>query len=189
MLRSAKLFYSALAFSALTAVVFAASSGKSVLNHTVKTIDGQSVDLSKYQGKVVLVVNVASRCGLTYQYEGLQALYEKYKDQGLVVLGFPCNQFGGQESGTNEEIQKFCSSKYHVTFDMFDKIEVNGDKAAPFYQALTSLDVKPKGAGKVRWNFEKFVINKQGEVVGRFDPKVTPDDKDLVALIQKTLAE
>jgi glutathione peroxidase len=167
----------------------AANTGNNILSHTVRSIDGQSVTMDKYKGKVVLIVNVASQCGLTPQYTGLQKMYEKYKDKGLVVLGFPCNQFGGQEPGTNEEIQKFCSSKYHVTFDMFDKVDVNGDGAAPLYQQLTGLDAQPKGAGKVRWNFEKFLVNRQGDVIGRFDPKITPENQDLVSLIEKALAE
>jgi glutathione peroxidase len=179
----------ALGFIAMTTTAHAASPETNVLNQTVKTIDGTSVQLNKYEGKVLLIVNVASQCGLTPQYTGLQKMYEKYKDKGLVILGFPCNQFLSQEPGTNEEIQKFCSSKYGVTFDLFDKVEVNGDKAAPLYQQLTSIDAKPKGAGNVRWNFEKFVVNRKGEVVGRFDPKVTPDNADLLGLIEKSLGQ
>jgi glutathione peroxidase len=167
----------------------AANADKNVLNNTVKNIEGQSVELSKYEGKVVLIVNVASRCGHTPQYTKLQEIFDKYKEKGFVVLGFPCNQFGSQEPGSNEEIQKFCSSKYKVTFDLFDKVEVNGADAAPLYKQLTALDAKPKGTGAVKWNFEKFVLNRKGEVIGRFDPKVTPDNADLVAMIEKALAE
>ncbi len=165
------------------------NSEKNVLKNTVKSIEGQSVELSKYEGKVVLIVNVASKCGLTKQYTKLQEIFDKYKDKGLVVLGFPCNQFGGQEPGSNEEIKKFCTSNYKVTFDMFDKVDVNGTDAAPLYKQLTALDVKPKGAGSVKWNFEKFVLNRKGEVIGRFDPKVTPDNAELIAMIEKALAE
>ncbi len=167
----------------------AVNADKNVLKNTVTTIEGQSIELSKYEGKVVLIVNVASKCGLTPQYTKLQEIFDKYKDKGFVVLGFPCNQFGTQEPGSNEEIQKFCSSKYKVTFDLFDKVEVNGSGAAPLYKQLTALDTKPKGAGVVKWNFEKFVLNRKGEVIGRFDPKVTPDNADLIALIEKSLAE
>lgn len=188
MLRNLFLAFPILGLSIMTATVTAAGPDKNISNQTVKAMDGSAVPMSKYQGKVVLIVNVASKCGLTPQYTKLQEIYDKYKDKGLVVVGFPCNQFGGQEPGTNDEIQKFCSSKYNVTFDLLDKVDVNGDEASPLYKQLTSLDVQPKGAGKVRWNFEKFVVDRKGEVVGRFDPKVTPDNADLIAVIEKALA-
>lgn len=153
-----------------------------VLNHTVKNIEGKDVKLSDYEGKVILVVNVASKCGLTPQYKALEAAYEKYKDQGFVVLGFPCNQFLSQEPGDEAEIQKFCTTKYNVTFPMFSKIEVNGKGASPVYQAL-----KAKFPGDITWNFEKFLINKKGEVVKRFAPKVKPDAKEVIAAIEAEL--
>jgi len=154
---------------------------------TVKTIDGKSVDLADYQGKVVLIVNVASACGLTPQYAGLQSLYEKYSDKGLVVLGFPCNQFGGQEPGSELQIQEFCSSKYKVTFPMFSKVEVNGSGAAPLYQFLTAQETKPVGSGKISWNFEKFLIGPDGKLINRFSPRTTPDDAELVKAIESAL--
>jgi glutathione peroxidase len=173
------------------AMSFAADEGKSTpeaLNFTVKDIAGKDVDLAKYKGKVLLIVNVASECGLTPQYEGLETLHEKYADKGLAVLGFPCNQFGGQEPGSEADIQKFCKTNYKVQFDMFSKIDVNGDKQSPLYKHLTAQDVKPKGAGKVSWNFEKFVIGKDGKVIARFEPKTSPNDAALVKTIEDALA-
>jgi glutathione peroxidase len=146
----------------------------------MKTLAGKDVELSKYQGKVVLVVNVASKCGLTPQYEQLQALHKKYAKQGLAVVGFPCNQFLGQEPGTAEEIQEFCRVNYGVKFDLFAKIEVNGEGACPLYKYLTKLETKPKGPGKITWNFEKFLIGRNGEVVARFAPKTKPDAPEVV---------
>ena len=159
------------------------------LNFKVKTITGKEVDLAKYQGKVVLVVNTASECGLTPQYEGLEALHEKYNKQGLAVLGFPCNQFGKQEPGSDLEIAKFCESNYKVKFDMFSKVDVNGEGATPLYKYLTGLEAKPKGKGKVSWNFEKFLIGRDGSVVARFDPKTAPDDPEVVTAIAAELAK
>lgn len=153
----------------------------------VKTIDGATVDLADYKGKVVLVVNVASACGLTPQYTGLQELYEKYGEDGLVVLGFPCNQFGAQEPGSESQIKEFCSSKYKVTFPMFSKIEVNGPGAAPLYQYLTSQETEPVGAGKISWNFEKFLVGPDGELLHRFAPRVAPNDPALVKAIESAL--
>lgn len=178
-----------LGLSIMTAVASAAAPEANILDKSVKAIDGSTVSMSKYEGKVILIVNVASKCGLTPQYTKLQEIYDKYKDKGFVVLGFPCNQFGGQEPGSNEDIQKFCSSQYSVTFDLFDKIDVNGEGASPLYKQLTSLDAQPKGAGKVKWNFEKFVVDRKGNVVARFDPKVTPDNADLITAIEKALAQ
>jgi glutathione peroxidase len=162
--------------------------GESVLNHKLNSLDGKEVDLGEYKGKVLLIVNVASQCGLTPQYKGLQAMYEKYKDKGLVVMGFPCNQFGSQEPGSAKEISQFCQSKYDVTFPMFEKIEVNGAGATPLYKQLTSLDTEPKGSGNVTWNFEKFLVGRDGKVVARFTPRTAPDDQDLVAAVEKLLA-
>ena len=161
----------------------------SVYSHTINAIDDKPVELSKYKGKVLLIVNVASKCGMTPQYEALQALHEKYKDKGLAILGMPCNQFGGQEPGSNKAIQEFCSSKYKVTFDMFSKMDVKGKDASPLYKQLTALETKPKGAGAVGWNFEKFLINRKGEVIGRFGSGVEPDSKELLDAISKALAE
>lgn len=155
----------------------------------MKDLDGKPVDLAKYKGKVVLFVNVASKCGYTKQYEGLQKLFEKYESKGLVVVGVPCNQFGGQEAGSNKEIREFCTSKYQVTFDMLDKVEVNGDNACDLYKYLTTQQTAPLPAGKVKWNFEKFVVNRDGKVVGRFSSAVTPENDELVALIEKSLAK
>lgn len=158
------------------------------LNFKMKSLDGKEVDLSKYKGKVVLIVNTASECGLTPQYKDLQAAHEKYKDQGLVVLGFPCNQFGAQEPGTATEIKTFCTKNYGVTFDMFEKVDVNGDKAAPLFKLLTKSDTKPKGAGDVAWNFEKFLLNRKGEVAARFAPPTKPDSDEVKGAIEKELA-
>ena len=155
----------------------------------MKSLAGDEIDLKKYAGKVVLAVNVASRCGYTPQYAGLQALHEKYQDKGLAVLGFPCNQFGSQEPGSSKDIAKFCESKYNVTFDMFDKVDVNESGACDLYQFLTTQEAKPVGAGPVRWNFEKFLVGKDGQVVARFRSGTAPDDAELIALIEKQLAE
>jgi glutathione peroxidase len=155
----------------------------------MKDLEGKPVDLVKYKGKVVLFVNVASKCGYTKQYEGLQKLFEKFESKGLVVVGVPCNQFGGQEAGSSKEIREFCTSKYQVTFDMLEKVDVNGDKACDLYKYLTSQQTAPLPAGKVKWNFEKFVVDRDGKVVGRFSSAVTPENNDLVALIEKALAK
>ncbi len=157
------------------------------LNFTLKTIDGKEKPLSDYRDKVIVVVNVASKCGMTPQYKTLQALHEKYADRGLAVLGFPCNQFGGQEPGSDEEILTFCSDKYGVDFDMFSKIDVNGDDANAFYKHLTSLDLQPKGAGKVGWNFEKFLLDRQGNVIARFGSRTDPMSEEFVAAVEKAL--
>ena len=159
------------------------------LNFKMNSLDGKEVDLSKYQGKVVMVVNVASKCGLTPQYKQLQALHEKYEKDGLVILGFPCNQFLHQEPGTAEEIQKFCTVNYGVTFPLFAKIEVNGDGACDLYKYLTALDTKPTGTGKISWNFEKFIIGRNGEVVARFSPRTKPDAAEVLKVIEAELAK
>lgn len=157
------------------------------LNFKMKTIAGQDADLAQYKGKVVLMVNVASKCGLTPQYEELEAMHEKLKDKGLVVLGFPCNQFGKQEPGTDAQIAEFCSETYKVKFPMFSKVEVNGEGAAPLYKYLTSLNTAPAPTGKISWNFEKFVIGKNGEVVARFAPRTAPDSKEVMDVIEAEL--
>jgi len=158
-----------------------------VLNFKMKSIDGKEVDLSKFQGKVVMFVNVASQCGLTPQYKGLQALHEKYADKGLVIIGVPANEFGRQEPGSNEEIKEFCSAKYGVKFPMMAKVVVKGKGIAPLYQHLTSKETNPKFAGPIAWNFTKFVVSRQGEVVARFAPGVKPDDAKVVATIEAEL--
>src|SRR5262249_7959763 len=157
------------------------------LNFKMKAIDGKEVDLSQYQGKVVLLVNVASKCGYTPQYEGLQKLYEKYGKEGLVVIGVPANEFKKQEPGTNEEIAKFCTSKYHVTFPMLAKVVVKGEGICPLYKYLTDKETDPKFAGPVTWNFEKFLISKDGNVVGRFKPRTKPESEEVVQAIEKEL--
>lgn len=160
-----------------------------VLNFKMKDIKGKEVALSKYQGKVILLVNVASKCGNTKQYKQLEELHEKYAKDGLVILGVPCNDFGGQEPGTEEEIEKFCSSKFGVKFDLLGKVAVKGDNAAPLYKYLTSKDTNPKFAGPITWNFAKFVIGRNGEIVGRFDPRLSPDAPDVLKMIEAELAK
>ncbi len=175
--------------ASLQAAETAADKTPAALDFTMKSLDGKEVDLSKYQGQVVMVVNVASKCGLTRQYEQLQALHEKYGSQGLAILGFPCNQFLAQEPGTAEEIQQFCRVNYGVTFPLFAKIEVNGEDAAPLYKHLTALDTEPKGPGKIDWNFEKFIIGRNGEVVARFAPRTKPDAPEVIKVIEAELAK
>jgi glutathione peroxidase len=158
------------------------SAASNIHEFTLNSIDGKPAPLSAYDGKVVLLVNVASRCGYTPQYAGLEALYEKYKDKGLVILGFPANNFGGQEPGTNEEIKTFCSAKYNVKFPMYAKVSVKGDDTTPLYKFLTDT----KG-GEVKWNFTKFLADKHGNVIGRFEPNVTPDSPEVAAAIESAL--
>ena len=159
------------------------------LSFTVKSLDGKEVDLNKYQGKVVMIVNVASKCGLTPQYIQLQALHDKYSKDGLAILGFPCNQFLSQEPGTADEIKEFCRVNYGVSFDMFEKVEVNGDGACDLYKNLTALDTKPVGPGKISWNFEKFIIGRNGEIAARFSPRTKPDDPEVLKVIEAELAK
>lgn len=156
-----------------------------VLDFSMNRLDGTQENLSAYKGKVVLMVNTASKCGYTPQYEGLENLYESRKDKGLVVIGFPANDFGSQEPKPNKDIAEFCSSKYHVTFPMFEKITVVGDKAHPLYQRLAGQPA-PIG-GEPKWNFTKFLVDRSGNVVARFEPKVKPDDADLVKRIDELL--
>jgi len=162
------------------------SHAESIYDIKLKDIDGKDTTLAAYKGKAVLIVNVASNCGYTKQYTGLQALYEKYKDKGLVVLGFPCNQFGGQEPGTNEEIKANCSSKYNVTFPLFDKIDVNGEKRHPLYVKLAGND--SPFPGNIKWNFNKFLIGKDGKILNRFDSKVTPESEEMTKAVETALA-
>jgi glutathione peroxidase len=158
---------------------------ESPLSHKVKDIDGKDVDLSQYKGKVVMLVNVASKCGNTPQYEQLEAVYEKYKEKGLVVIGFPANEFGKQEPGSDAEIKQFCSSKYDVKFPMMSKIVVKGEGIHPLYKQLTSTE---GFAGDVQWNFQKYIIDRNGAVIAKIAPKTKPDDAKVVAEIEKALA-
>ena len=153
----------------------------------VETIDGQNTTLAEYKGKTLLIVNVASKCGLTPQYAGLETLQENYSDRGLEVLGFPCNQFGGQEPGTEEEIATFCSTTYGVTFPMFSKVDVNGEGRHELYGELTKTEDAEGKAGDVLWNFEKFLVSPEGEIVARFRPLVAPDDAGLISTIESNL--
>lgn len=157
-----------------------------ILGYTMNRIDGTSESLETYKGKVILIVNVASQCGLTKQYPSLEKLYDDKKDQGFVILAFPANNFLGQEPGTNEEIAKFCTSKYDVSFPMFEKVSVKGEDACELYQQLAALP-KPLG-GEPEWNFAKFLVDRQGNVVARFHPKTTPDAAELVSKIDELLA-
>jgi glutathione peroxidase len=163
----------------LTSSAFAASS---VHEFTLPSIDGAPAPLSAYKGKVVLIVNVASQCGYTPQYAGLEKLYEKYKEHGLVVLGFPANNFGAQEPGTNAEIKTFCSRNYHVTFPMYSKISVAGDDKAPLYKFLTAAN-----GGEIKWNFTKFPVDGNGKVIARFESEVEPDSAELAGAVEKAL--
>ncbi|MCG3181241.1 MAG: hypothetical protein BIFFINMI_03616 [Phycisphaerae bacterium] len=158
------------------------------LGFTMEDIQGRPVPLSKYRGRVVLMVNVASRCGYTPQYKDLEALHEKYADKGLAVLGFPANEFGRQEPGTNEQILQFCTDRYDVKFDMFAKVVVKGEGICPLYRHLTEKATDPEFAGPIRWNFTKFLIGRNGRVVARFDSGVKPSDPRVVAAIEKELA-
>jgi len=164
-----------------------------VLNFKMKRLDGKPGDLSAYQGKVVLMVNVASQCGLTPQYEQLEALHEKYAEKGLSVLGFPANEFGAQEPGTDVEIASFCKDNYKVKFDMFSKVVVkptkDGQEPCPLYKFLTSKETDPKFAGDITWNFEKFLIGRNGEIVARFAPRVKPDSPEVTKAIEAELAK
>ena len=157
----------------------------SIYDIPVKDISGKDTSLAPYKGKVLLIVNVASKCGFTPQYTGLEAVYEKYKDKGLVILGFPCNQFGKQEPGTDEEIQAFCTSKFGVTFPMFDKIEVNGENRHPLY---TKLATAPGFPGKIGWNFNKFLVGRDGTIIHWYESKVTPEGPELTQAIEAALA-
>jgi glutathione peroxidase len=168
-----------------TTIAYAASS---VHEFTVDAINGTPTSLANYKGKVMLIVNVASQCGYTYQYEGLQSTYVRYKDQGLVVAGFPANNFGGQEPGSNAEIGAFCKSKFGVTFPMFSKISVAGKDKAPLYQFLTDKTANPKTGGEIPWNFTKYLVDRSGKVLARFDAPVEPGSKELTSAIEAALA-
>ena len=160
--------------------------GSGLYSFTLNSIDGKSAPLADYKGKVVLIVNVASQCGYTPQYSALEAIYEKYKDRGFVIVGFPANNFGAQEPGTNAEIKTFCSRKYNVTFPMYAKISVKGADQAPLYAYLTK-ETGTGIAGEIKWNFTKFLVDRNGNVVQRFEPAVTPDSTDVTTAIEKQL--
>jgi glutathione peroxidase len=153
------------------------------------TLAGEPLDSSLLRGRATLIVNVASKCGLTPQYEGLQRLYDRYSERGFVVVGTPCDQFGGQEPGTADEIDEFCSSSYSVTFPLTEKLDVNGPARHPLFESLTALPDGSGAAGDVHWNFEKFLVSPRGEAVARFRPMTTPEDEELVAAIEATLPE
>jgi len=161
----------------------------SIYDFTLNSIDGNPKPLSDFKGKVVLIVNVASRCGYTPQYAGLEKLYEKYMDQGLVIVGVPANNFGGQEPGSNEEIKTFCSRNYNVTFPMMSKVSVKGEDTTPLYQYLTDKSANPTTGGEIKWNFTKFLVDKKGNVINRFEPAVTPEAAELVKALEAALAQ
>lgn len=166
----------------------AAPPQRDLYEFTVKDIDGKDVKLDAYKGKVVMIVNVASKCGYTSQYEGMESVYKKYKDQGLVVLGFPANNFMGQEPGTEKEIKEFCSTKYGVTFPMFSKISVTGVDQHPLYTYLTSKESNPAFGGDIAWNFNKFLLDRSGKIVARFGSKDKPEGDAVTAAVEKYLA-
>ncbi len=161
---------------------------KTIHDFTMKAIDGAAIPLAKYKGKVLLVVNVASQCGFTPQYKGLEALYRKYKEKGFVVLGFPANNFGQQEPGSNEEIKMFCRTNYDVTFDMFSKISVKGPDQDPLYRFITSSETNPDFSGDVRWNFQKYLVDRNGVIIGKFASKVDPLSEELDSAVEKALS-
>ena len=169
-----------------TAFLFGASS---VYEFTLNSIDGQPAPLAAYKGKVMLLVNVASKCGFTPQYEALEALHEKYKAQGLVVMGFPANNFMAQEPGSNEEIKDFCSRTYNVKFPMYAKISVKGDDKAALYHYLTDKEANPSTGGEIKWNFTKFLVSRDGKILARFEPAVKPDSPEVVSAIEKALKQ
>ena len=162
---------------------------KSIYEFSMKDIDGRDVTLDAYKGKVLLIVNTASKCGYTSQYEGLEKIYDKYKDRGFVVLGFPANNFMGQEPGTEQEIKEFCQLKYDVSFPMFSKISVKGPDQHPLYTFLTNPKTNPHTGGEISWNFNKFLIDRDGDIVARFGTKETPESPHLTGAIEKYLGE
>jgi glutathione peroxidase len=175
--------------SILAGAAFAGASGSPpVLQFSMNSLDGKPVDLSRYNGKVVLLVNVASKCGYTPQYAGLEKLHESYAEKGLAILGFPANDFGQQEPGSDTEIAEFCSKNYGVKFDMFSKIAVTGESKAPLYRYLTSKESNPAFGGEVKWNFEKFLVARDGSIVGRFSSKVDPMSPEMTKAIETALA-
>ena len=173
-------------FAGLLIMATSLLAASGIYGFTLNSIDGKPAPLADYKGKVVLLVNVASQCGYTPQYSALEAIYEKYKDQGFVILGFPANNFGAQEPGTNEEIKTFCTRKYSVTFPMYAKISVKGADQAPLYAYLTK-QMTAGISGEIQWNFTKFLVDRNGNVARRFEPAVTPDSKDVTAAIEMLL--
>jgi len=169
--------------------ITAMATEKTVYDFTLNSIDGQATPLSSFKGKIVLLVNVASRCGYTPQYTALESIYEKYKGRGFVIVGIPANNFGGQEPGSNEEIKTFCTAKYHVTFPMMAKVSVKGSDITPLYQFLTDKTAHPDTGGEIGWNFTKFLVGPDGKVLARFDSKVEPDSPQVTAAIEKALAD
>jgi glutathione peroxidase len=167
----------------------AAAQAHSIYDFTLTSIDGQPVSLKTYSGKVVLMVNVASKCGFTPQYAGLEALYEKYKDRGFVIVGVPANNFAQQEPGTNEEIKTFCSRKYNVSFPMMSKVSVLGEDETPLYRFLTDKSANPQIGGDIKWNFTKFLFDRNGKPVARFEPAVTPDSPEVQSAIESALGK
>ena len=165
------------------------SQAPAALDFEMETIDGDKVHLDQYHGDVVLMVNVASKCGLTKQYKALQKLHEEYAEKGLSILGFPANNFGKQEPGTNDEIATFCEKNYGVEFDLFAKISVAGDDQAPLYAFLTSEETNPKFSGKIGWNFEKFLVSREGKVIARFSPRTKPDSEEVLQALEEALAQ
>lgn len=165
-----------------------AQKAASVLDFRVDDIEGKPVELSRYRGDVLVIVNVASRCGYTPQYAQLQQVYEKYHKQGLRVLAFPANNFGGQEPGTNEDIKQFCSSKYSVSFDLFSKVSVKGDDACELYRFLSSTEKNGQHGGDIRWNFTKFLVDRKGKVIQRFEPAARPDSAEFTKAVEAALA-
>jgi glutathione peroxidase len=165
--------------------LFAKENDMSIYDFNVKTIDGKEISMSQYKGKVLLIVNVASKCGFTNQYEGLEKLFAKYKDKDFMVLGFPSNQFGGQEPGTNEEIKQFCSLTYEVKFDMFSKVDVNGENQAPIYKFLKEQKAGILGTEDIKWNFTKFLVDKNGKVIDRYGSATSPSsiEADILPLL------
>ena len=159
----------------------------SIYDFTMKTIDGVPKSLADYRGKALLIVNVASQCGLTPQYDGLEQLHEAYASRGLAVLGFPANEFGAQEPGSNEQIKEFCATRYHVKFDIFAKVKVKGSGIDPLFEYLTSKETNLPFAGEIKWNFNKFLIGRDGRVVARFEPKVEPTSPEVKRAIEKAL--
>jgi len=183
------LFFLTLIFLAAGLALAADVPIKNVLAFSLKSIDGQEIVLDQFHGKVLLLVNTASKCGLTPQFTALEAVYKKYRDRGLVILGFPANNFLGQEPGTDKEIKEFCLLNYGVSFPMFSKISVRGKNIHPLYKFLVDKESNPGFAGKIAWNFTKFLVDRQGTVVARFEPRQVPDDPGLIAAIEKALQE
>lgn len=184
---SARVFRSGLLLGLGLLLTISLSAATNIYEFSLPSIDGHPLPLEQFKGKVILLVNVASQCGYTPQYSALEALYEKYKDRGFVILGFPANNFAGQEPGTNQEIKTFCSRKYSVSFPLYSKISVKGPDQAPLYHYLTQ-DTQRPFEGDIKWNFTKFLVDRRGQVVARFEPAVTPDSNQVVQQVEKLLA-